>query len=67
MKPVKIEIYLYADTDDEAIACKNAIRDFVEQNRQEGRAVTAKKITEALKSWKNNALVKAGIINFLTK
>lgn len=45
--------------------CRKAVHAFIEENRKEGRAVTASKLTTALGRWKSNMFVKAGIINFL--
>lgn len=67
MKPEKMEIYIYADSPEEVDACRKAIHAFIEENRQQGRAITARKLTEALSKWKSNAIVKAGIINFLNR
>lgn len=65
MLPFKIDFYIYAETQEEVDECRNAVHKFIEENRQEGRAVTAKKLTNALSRWKSNTLVKMGIINFL--
>lgn len=65
MQPFKIDFYIYADTQEEIDECRKAIHQFIEENRSEGRAVTAKKLSTALSRWKDNMLVKIGIINFL--
>lgn len=67
MQAFEMKIYVYAETQQEVDDCRKAIHQFIEDNRLEGRAVTAKKLSEALPRWKNNALVRAGIINFLNK
>lgn len=67
MQAFEMKIYIYADSPEEVEECRRAIHQFIEENRLEGRAVTAKKISEALPKWKTNMLVKAGIINFLNK
>lgn len=65
MKPYKIDFYIYAETQEEVDECRKSVHQFIEENRQEGRAVTASKLATALSRWKSNALVKMGIINFL--
>lgn len=67
IKPYELKIFIYAEDPSEVSACRDAIHAFIEENRTEGRAVTAKKLTEALPKWKSNPFVKAGIINFLNK
>lgn len=67
MQAFEMKIHIYADTQQEVDDCRKAIYQFIEDNRMEGRAVTAKKISEALPKWKSNPLVRAGIINFLNK
>ena len=52
-------------TQEEVDECRKSVHQFIEENRQEGRAVTASKLATALSRWKSNALVKMGIINFL--
>lgn len=65
MQPYKIDFYIYAESQEEIEECRQAIHTFIEENRSEGRAVTAKKLSTALSRWKDNMLVKMGIINFL--
>lgn len=65
MQAFKAEIFIYAETQEEVDQFKQAVHKFIEENRLEGRAVTASKLTTALSKWKSNMLVKAGIINFL--
>lgn len=67
MQPFEMKVYVYANTPEEVDECRKAIHQFIEENRLEGRAVTASKISQALSRWKSNALVRAGIINFLNK
>lgn len=67
MQAFEMKVFIYAENQIEVEDCRKAIHQFIEENRQEGRAVTAKKISEALPRWKTNMLVKAGIINFLNK
>lgn len=63
MKPYKLEIYLYAESEAEAREAQLAAYEFVNDNYREGRLVTARKCTEALRKFKNNFFLK----NFLNK
>lgn len=64
--PHKVEsLYLYAENQKEIEDFVKAAHAFIEEQRLEGRAVTAAKLAEALPKWKSNPFVKNGIINFL--
>lgn len=65
MQPYKLDFYIYAESQEEIDECRQAIHRFIDENRLEGRAVTASKLSTALSRWKDNLLVKMGIINFL--
>ena len=67
MQVFEMPIYIYADNQQEVDECRKAVISFIDENRAEGRAVTAKNLSTALSHWKDNMLVKAGIINFLNK
>lgn len=58
MKPYKIEIYLYAESEQEAREAQKAAYEFVSESYNEGRLVTARKCGEALRKFKNNFFVK---------
>lgn len=58
MQGFRIEFNIYAESQAEADEAANAIKGFITANAQEGRAVTAKKITEAMNRWSNNFFVK---------
>ena len=57
MKPYKIEIYVYAESDEEAEAAQKAARDFVRSKYDRGILVTAKKLVGALERFKDNIMV----------
>lgn len=57
MRPYKIEIYIYAETDDEALSAQKALRDFVRGKYDNGILVTAGKIVNALKKFKDNFML----------
>ena len=62
-KPITFNIY--SETDEEVAALKTVITEFIRINAEQGRAVTAKKVAEALRGWERNPLVKNRIISFL--
>lgn len=58
MKPYKVEIYLYADSEQEAQEAGKAAYDFVKNNYEAGVLVTARKFTDIIRKWGNNPLVR---------
>ena len=62
-KGVKIEFNLWANSEEEAGELKNEIGAFINWHGQQGRKVSASKLTEALRKWQNNPLVRNSIIN----
>ena len=67
MKLHKIEIQLYADSDEQAAEAGKVLSGFVGQMLGMGRAVTAQKVIEAMGKWQNNPLVKNRIIEHFPK
>ncbi len=63
MKPYKIEIYIYAENEDQIKEAQKAAYDFVSENYNRGVIVTAVKVSEALKKFKDNFFVT----NYLKK
>ena len=61
MKPYKIEIYIYAESEQEAREVQQAAYDF--ENYQRGGLVTASKLKDLLIKYKNNFFVQ----NFLKR
>lgn len=61
MKPYEMKIYVYAKDPAEVEKCQQAVYDFVNRQRERGKAVTAAKITDALTRFGNNPI----IANFL--
>lgn len=57
MKPYKIEIYVYAESDEEAEAAQKAARDFVRSKYEKGILVTAGRLMTALTRFKDNMIV----------
>lgn len=57
MKPYKIEIYVYADTEEQALEVQRAAKDFVRERYQNGVLVTADKLLNALRKFGNSMMV----------
>lgn len=66
MNGYEIKFNIYADTPEEVEAARMSIVSFISQHAQQGRAVTARKITEAVSRWDKNPFVKNRIIEFLS-
>ena len=64
MKGYEIRFNIYADNPGEAEEARKAIVEFITEHALQGRAVTGKKIAEAVRGWKNNVIVKNRIINY---
>lgn len=62
----EIRFQVYADTAEEVADAKKAIVDFITLHAQHGRAVTAKKIADAVRKWDKNVLIKNEIIKYFT-
>ena len=57
MQPTIIKFYAYCESESEAQELEKALYDFVDAKRQQGVAVRAAKLTEALKKYKDNFFV----------
>lgn len=57
MQPYKIEIYVYAENQEEAADLEKAARGFVRRKYDKGILVTAKKILAALTRFEDNIMV----------
>ena len=58
-----ITFKVWANSEEEAETLSRELGDFVNEQGQQGRKVTALKLTEALRKWQTNPLVKSAIIN----
>lgn len=58
MEGYKIEFNIYAESQEEAEEAEAAIKRFITAQALEGRAVTARKITDALARWSSSFIVK---------
>lgn len=54
----KVAFNVYANSQEEAEAASKAIADFVDKMAKQGVAVTAEKLTQAVRNWGNNPLVR---------
>lgn len=61
LKPYKIDMYVYAESQDEADKLEQTLKAFVNQQRERGVAVTAQRLNALLCQWGNNPI----ITNFL--
>lgn len=57
MKPYKLEIYLYAWSEEEIEDAKEAAREFVLYQYSNGNLVTASRFAEALRKFKTNPII----------
>lgn len=64
MKGFEIKFNIYAESEQEAQEARNAIVNFINQHARQGRAVTGKKIAEAVAKWEHNPFVKTKIIEY---
>jgi hypothetical protein len=63
MKVYQLQTPIYAESESEVVELRNAIVAFINEHRQHGRAVSARKVTEAIRNWDSNIIVKNRIIN----
>lgn len=61
-KVVEIKFNVWADNEQEGEELKKAICEFIEWHGQRGRKVSAPRLTEAIKRWQDNILVRNSII-----
>ena len=64
MQGFEINFKIYAETQEEIDEAAKIIQDFVNEHAKEGRAVTAKKISEIIPKWKENFLVRKQIVKY---
>ena len=63
MKVYQLNTPIYAESESEVMELRNAIVAFINDHRKHGRAVSARKVTEAIRNWDSNIIVKNRIIN----
>lgn len=64
LKGFPISFNIYAENEQEVEECRMAIVAFIGQHASQCRAVTAKKVAQAVSNWDKNVLVRNQIINF---
>ena len=64
LKGYPIAFNIYAASEQEAEECRRAIISFIGLHAAQCRAVTAKKVTEALNNWDKNPIVRNRIIDY---
>ena len=61
-----ISFKIYAESAEEAEEARMAIIAFIGLHAKQGRAVTARKVAEAIGNWDRNPIVKSQIIKYFT-
>lgn len=64
LKGFPLTFNIYAEREEEVEECRKAVIDFISLQASQYRAVTAKKVTNALRNWDKNLLVKNQIIKY---
>jgi len=65
MKGYPITFNIYARDEQEVEVLRFVITEFIRLHAEQGRAVSASKVTEALRNWDKNPIVKNRINSFL--
>ena len=65
MKGYKIAFEIYAESEEEARMAQQSIIGFISQHAKQGRAVTGKKIVNALGSLEKNIFIRNQVNSFL--
>lgn len=63
-KIVKIEFNIWASDEQEGVALKKAICDFIDNQGRQGRKVSAGKLLQAINKWGNNPFVLQTLNNY---
>lgn len=66
MKGYEIRFNIYAENEQEVEEARQAICAFIRSHAEQGRAVTAKRVADAVSKWDSNPIVRSRIINYLT-
>ena len=64
LKGFPIHFNIYAESEQEAEECRAAIIAFIGLHAAQCRAVTARKVAQAVNNWDKNPIVKNRIINY---
>ena len=64
LKGFPLQFNIYAEDEKEVEECRMAIVAFIGLHASQCRAVTAKKVAQALSNWDKNPIVRSHIINY---
>ena len=64
LKGFPLQFNIYAESEQEVEECRMAVIAFIGHHASQCRAVTAKKVAQALSNWDKNPLVRNHIINY---
>ena len=64
MRAFDIKFQIYAEDETEVEELRRSIIGFINTHRVQGRAVTAKKLSQAIDNWDKNFLVRNKIIDY---
>jgi len=64
LKGFPLSFNIYAENEQEVQEARQAIVSFIGLHASQCRAVTAKKVADALRNWDRNPIVKNQIINY---
>lgn len=63
-KVIKVEFNVWASSEEDGIALRKAIGEFIDWHGQQGRKVSARKLADAIGRWQENPFVRNHIINY---
>lgn len=64
MQGYEVRFNIYAESQAEADAVSQAFKDIISENARQGVAVTAAKVTEAVRRWGGNTFLRSRITNY---
>ena len=67
MQVFELKTPIYAEDENEVAELRQTLIWFINLHRSNNRAVTARKVSDAIKQWDSNFLVKQRIINHFKK
>lgn len=66
MHGFELRFNVYAESAEEVEEARAAIVGFIDHHARQGRAVTARKIAEAVRNWERNPIVKSSITKYFS-
>lgn len=64
MKGFEIKFNVYAENEEEVEVLRKSIIAFINYHAENGRAVTASKLSKAIDNWDSNPFVKSQVIKY---